>query len=118
MQSTFYKDGAAVALSTACILHCIALPILAVSSPFLSAIADAEWVHWVMAVLAILASADVALSIPSAREPKFLLPAGLGAVLIAGALFAENIGLNETLLTVLGGILLASAHLYRIFNEN
>ena len=39
-----------------------------------------------MAVLAILASGIVVVSIPSARVMQFLVPAGLGALLITGAL--------------------------------
>ncbi len=115
MQSTFYKDGAAIALSTACILHCVALPVLAISSPFFAAAAEAEWVHAVMAVLAILASSTVVLTSPSSRVAEFLVPAGIGCLLIAAALFAEQFGFGETLPTIVGGLLIASAHLHRMY---
>ena len=117
MQSAIYKDGVAIALSMACIVHCAALPVLAISSPFVSAIAEAEWVHWVMAVLAVLASTSVVVSAQSARILEFLLPAALGAMLIVGALFAESVGLDETFLTITGGLLLAFAHVRRIVKK-
>lgn len=114
MQSTPYKDGAAIALSAACIAHCIALPVLAIFMPFFAAAAEAEWVHIVMAILAIIASLSVLITSSSSRVAKFLVPVGLGCFLIAIGLFAENFGFDETLPTVLGGILIASAHLNRL----
>ncbi|SIN82660.1 MerC mercury resistance protein [Parasphingorhabdus marina DSM 22363] len=115
MQSAFYKDGAAIALSTACMVHCVALPVLAISSPVFAAVAEAEWVHWSMAVLAILASTSVVLSSPSSRVPEFLVPAGLGGLLITAALFAERFGIGETIPTVAGAVLIVSAHLLRLY---
>lgn len=108
-------DRVAVALSAFCILHCLALPILAISLPFLSAMAEAEWVHWALAVLAVAASSMVALSGPNARVPGFLIPAGFGSAFIVGALFVEPYGLDEAIPTVIGGVLLATAHLRRLF---
>lgn len=117
MHSAFYKDGAAIALSFACVAHCILLPAIAISSPALAVVAQAEWLHWTMAILAILASTSVVIFSPSARVPEFLLPAGLGAIWITGALFAENFGFEETLPTIVGGVLIASAHIYRIYRQ-
>lgn len=115
MFSTVYKDGAAVALSTACILHCVALPVLAISTPFFAAAAEAEWVHISMATLAIMASLSVVVSSRSSRVAEFLIPVGVGGALVMGALFAEHFDVDETLPTIVGGILIASAHLRRIY---
>lgn len=115
MQFAFYKDGAAIALSTACVAHCVILPVIAISSPMLAAVAQAEWLHSIMTLLALVASASVVVFSPSARVPVFLVPAGSGVVLITSALFAERIGFAETLPTVIGGGLIASAHIYRIY---
>ncbi|MEM6827548.1 MAG: MerC domain-containing protein [Pseudomonadota bacterium] len=114
-QSKTPSDSAAVLLSVLCILHCLALPVLAVSLPFLAAAAEAEWVHWAFAVLAVLASGTVALTAPGARTAGFLLPAFLGAALVIGGLFSEGFGIEETIPTVIGGVLLAGAHLRRLF---
>ncbi|MEM6857502.1 MAG: MerC domain-containing protein [Pseudomonadota bacterium] len=108
------SDRAAVGLSVLCILHCLALPILAVSLPIAAIAAEAEWVHWMFAVLAVAASGSVALWGHGARNPGFLIPVSLGAVLIIGALFAEGFGVDETLPTVIGGVLIAFAHLRRL----
>ncbi len=115
MQSAFYKDGAAIALSVACVVHCVVLAVIAVSSPLLAVVAQAEWLHWTMALLALVTSMSVVITSPSARVPVFLVPAGSGAVLITSALFAEHFGFAETLPTIVGGLLLASAHIYRIY---
>ncbi|MDJ0979011.1 MAG: MerC domain-containing protein [Erythrobacter sp.] len=103
-------DRAAVFLSLACIAHCVALPMVAVALPFAAAAAEAEWVHWVFAVLAILASGTVALTDPAARVANFLVPAGLGAALVVFGLFSEGLGIEEAIPTVIGGVLLAFAH--------
>lgn len=107
-------DRAAVALSLLCIAHCVALPAVAIALPFLSAVAEAQWVHWVFATLAVLASGFVAFSSPSARTPGFLLPAGLGASLVVAGLFAPVFGIDEAVPTVIGGVALAYAHWRRL----
>jgi hypothetical protein len=109
-------DRAAVAFSAICIVHCLALPVLAVALPFLSTLAEAEWVHWVMAVLAVGASSFVAFSGPRARRPGFLILAGAGCALVIGGLFAESFDVDEAIPTVIGGLLLATAHLRRLFS--
>lgn len=107
-------DRAAVALSLLCIAHCVALPLVAIALPFLSAAAEAQWVHWVFASLAVLASGFVAFASPSARTPGFLAPAGIGAALVVGGLFAPAYGIEEAVPTVIGGVALAYAHWRRL----
>ena len=114
-QASTATDRAAVAFSVVCIIHCVALPVIAVALPFVSAIADAEWFHWIMAVLAVSASGFVAITGQGARTPAFLAPAGIGAFLVVSGLFSESFGVDEALPTVIGGVLIAFAHLRRIF---
>ncbi len=114
MQTTTNLDRAAAIGSIACIVHCLALPILAISLPFLAAVAEAEWVHRLFTALAIAASASVIALAPSARLPGFLIPAGIGIAVIGGALFVERWGIDETLPTVIGGSLVAYAHIRRL----
>ncbi|MEO0871557.1 MAG: MerC domain-containing protein [Pseudomonadota bacterium] len=111
------SDRAAVGLSVLCIMHCLALPILAISLPVAATVAEAEWVHWAFAVLAVAASGSVALWGRGSRVPGFLVPAGLGAALVIGALFAEGFGVDETLPTVIGGVLIAIAHMRRLMDN-
>ncbi len=117
MPNILNVDRAASALSLTCVAHCLALPVIAVSSPALVPVAEAEWVHWLLAALSILASSTVLTLAPNARTVSFILPALAGSALIVFAIFAEGIGLDETPPTVIGGLLLAGAHLFRIFKN-
>ncbi len=117
MLSTPTIDRAAIALSFACMAHCVALPVIAVAAPLLSATAQAEWVHWLLTALAIGASAVVMAKAHSAREPSFLVPALSGIGLMLAALFSEQWDLNETILTLSGGLLMAAAHIFRLIRH-
>ena len=114
MELTVKSDRAATALSALCIVHCLALPLLASVLPFLSIVADAEWLHWIFAGLAIVISASVPFRDVLARKSSFLIPAGLGILFLIGGLFADKIGADETILTVIGGVLVAFAHIRRM----
>lgn len=46
-------DASAVALSSLCLLHCLALPLLAAALPLFGAWAEAEWVHAVFVAIAL-----------------------------------------------------------------
>ena len=116
MQTAANYDRAAATLSIACLAHCLALPLLAVVLPFVAAVADAEWVHWLLSALAIAASGSVMARAEGGRATGFMVPALIGMVFLVGALFAEPLGADETLPTVIGGILLATAHIRRLFS--
>jgi hypothetical protein len=83
----------------------------------MAVLAEAEWVHVVFAVLATIVSGSVALVVRAARVPGFLLPAALGIVLLLAGLFAESMGIDETVVTVAGGLLLAGAHIGRMLRR-
>lgn len=106
-------DASAVGLSALCLVHCLALPALALLLPVLGLWARAEWVHvafvLVAAPVAVLSFVDL-----STRRPRswpLATAAVLGlALMIAGAL-EFPVAADERALTVLGGLLLAGAHL-------
>jgi hypothetical protein len=106
-------DASAVGLSALCLVHCLALPALALLLPVLGLWAHAEWVH----VVFVLVAAPVALlsfvDLSARRTRSWPLAtaaiAGL-ALMIAGALEFPTAA-DERVLTVLGGLLLAGAHL-------
>ena len=114
MELTVKSDRAATALSALCIVHCLALPLLASVLPFLSVVAEAEWIHWLFAGFAIIISASVPFRDVTARGLSFLLPAGLGIAFLFAGLFADTINADETVLTVIGGVLVAFAHIRRM----
>ena len=103
-------DGVAMSLSGLCLLHCLALPVLAVGLPFLSVVAEAEWVHWLFVALAVPASALALLGSGGRRAG----PLGLGATLGLSLLIAGAAGWpdhdSETVMTVAGGLVLAGVH--------
>lgn len=117
MQRAANFDCAAVVLSLSCVAHCVALPLAAVALPFLGAVAGAEWVHWVLTGFALLASSMVMATSSAARSRSFLMAAIPGLTLIAAALFAEPMGVDETPPTVVGGLLLAFAHISRLYRS-
>lgn len=115
MENTANLDRAATGLSLVCLVHCLLLPLVAASAPFLAVLAEAEWLHASFAALAVVASCTVIASAPGARSPRFLVPALAGISFLILGVFAEALALDETLLTVVGGLLLASAHGLRLY---
>ena len=106
-------DLSAVGLSALCLAHCLALPALALALPLLGAWAKAEWAHLVFISLAVpialLALIDGSTGRPVSWRLAGLAGTGL-AHMMAGALaFPEPSW--ERPLTVVGGLLLASAHI-------
>ena len=104
-------DGMAISLSGLCLVHCLALPVLALSLPILGAFADAEWVHWLFVVLALPVSMIALLGGPGQLSRGLVTAALVGlSLLIAGAAGWPDHDW-ETALTVAGGLVLASVHL-------
>jgi len=107
------KDIIAAALSSLCVVHCLATPILLMlsSSGLLLGVFSSEWFHYLM-LLPI--SVLLAWSLPGGwcvhrRKAPFTL--GLaGFLILIASLFALHDA--EAALSVLGGLLLISAHLY------
>ncbi|MEH6415979.1 MerC domain-containing protein [Pseudomonas sp. CGJS7] len=105
-------DLSAIGLSGLCFLHCLALPLLAAFLPSLTAWTQIEWLH--IAFVA-FAAPVTALALYSARRSGSLRRgivalAAIGlACLIAGATHAIG-DAAELPLTVIGSVLLASAH--------
>lgn len=104
-------DAVSIGLSGLCLAHCLALPVAAAFLPLLGAWSEAEWVHFAFLAAAIPVSATALARSGGWRKAPVaaLAIAGLG-LLTAGALGwpAET---WETGLTVMGGLMLATAHL-------
>jgi hypothetical protein len=107
-----WLDASAVALSGLCLLHCLALPLLATLLPLFGAWAHAEWVHVLFVAVALPLSGQ-ALWRAQRRHPVPAL-AWAGAALGLGLLLAGAFGwagaAAETPLTVAGSLLLAGVH--------
>ena len=106
-------DFFAVALSTLCVLHCVALPVLVAFMPVIAQAAENELVHQIMVVIALPVSLRVIwMSRPLSGNRLFVgtALAGLGLLLLGA--FVEAVSLYEVPITIVGGTLLASAHLW------
>jgi hypothetical protein len=107
-------DASAVGLSALCLVHCLALPLLALALPLAASWARAEWVHVLFvslaAPIALLALIDWSTLRPFSWRLIALAGAGLG-LMLAGAVEFPTAGWERPL-TVLGGLILASAHIF------
>lgn len=110
-----WLDLGAMTLSGACLVHCLALPVLAISLPVAGLWADAEWLHQVFVGLAVLASGGAMLAeLQHRRGAVFIAQAALGLALLALGAFVEALHDYETVLTVAGALILALAHVWRL----
>ena len=106
--SSSLLDASAISLSGLCLVHCLALPLVAALTPAVAAWARAEWIHGAVVALAVPLSA-LALWRRGQRL-AVILPAALGlALLTLGALHWPSHEL-ETPITVAGSLALAAAH--------
>ncbi len=108
-----WLDRAALFASAACMVHCLALPLLIAALPALSAVlAVPESFHvWVLAFA--VPAAGIALVQGRSRHGASY-PLGVGAMgllLLAVGAFAVGEGPLETPVTVAGSLLLAFAHI-------
>lgn len=107
-------DAGALALSSLCLLHCLALPLLAAALPLFGAWAQAEWVHLLFVAIA-LPLTGYALWRADRRHRLPVMAwtaAGLGlGLLLAGARELPSHAW-ETPLTVTGSLLLAATHVW------
>jgi hypothetical protein len=109
-----WLERAAVGASLACLVHCLALPLLLAALPALSCfISLPESFHGFMVAIAVPAS-SLAL-IKGMAAHRGVLPAMLGAtglVFLVVAAFMLGASSLETPITVAGSLLLASAHVF------
>ncbi len=107
-------DLYAAGLSTMCLVHCLALPLVAVLLPLAGGMSENPYVHRALVLLAAPATLWIAWkSLPVRSSLPFLLAAfsGLGLLLIAA--FIEAVATYEQAMTAAGALLLAFAHLRR-----
>lgn len=112
--STSTLDASAIGLSGLCLIHCLALPVFTAVLPIAGTLAEAEWIHKLLVLLALPVSGLVVWT--SLKTEQNILLIGCitaGLALLLGAVFIEVLHDVETLLTVAGVSLLASAHGYR-----
>jgi hypothetical protein len=105
-------DGWAVGLSGLCLVHCLALPVLAVLLPALGAWTHSEWMHVVFVLIAAPLS-GLALLRPThgrATPAPLIGLGGLGVLLLALGAFGPDAA--DIPATVAGSFSLVAAHLW------
>lgn len=108
-------DASAIAVSTLCLVHCLALPLLAASLPLFGIWAEDERVHLTLVLIAVPLTSYALL-----WRARRHLPLALRAVALLGllSLIAGAIGWPhqawETPITVVGCLMLASAHVWNL----
>ena len=130
------SDKLSICLSLCCILHCIALPVLILMIPSISSFwINDENVHIVLVIFAVPISLfAMGKSLKIHNNYKCISLAGVGLLLLVAAIFMHDIGFSgehgheehgheehgglgetlETVFTVIGGLVLLSAHFINI----
>jgi hypothetical protein len=106
-------DGFAIFASTACMIHCLALPLLLAALPAIaSRLNVGESFHAIVLLLAVPTSAWALIGGWRRHHARLPLLTGLaGLILMAGGIFFASREAVETGLTVAGSLCLAGAHI-------
>ena len=107
-------DLSAMGLSILCLLHCLALPVLASVMPVLGAWSEVEWVHKLFVLLAIPVTSYAAfVRGVRYRDGVFIFLVVTGLIMLVGAAFFGYFHAFEKPMTVIGGIFVAGGHFWR-----
>ncbi|MEP4051557.1 MAG: MerC domain-containing protein [Litorimonas sp.] len=108
-------DYSGVALSSLCIVHCVLLPVAASMLPIAASIAENEFFHKALVLLAIGPAALAFFRRSSSKfAPAFRSLGVMGIVTLLASAFVEAFHDIEASLTLFGAFSLASAHIWRI----
>lgn len=113
---TALLDRFSIGLSALCLLHCLAIPLLISITPVVATFAFADESFHIALIALVVPSSALALGL-GCRKHRDLGIVGIGLiglVILCMAAFSEALGLGEvgeTVLTVLGALVVASAHL-------
>lgn len=114
--TTLTGDIVGFTLSIACAIHCLLLPIIAYSLPLFTQIVEAEWIHLTLLFILIpIAFTTLAKGRHTHQSNKPLLIGSLGiTALIVGVLAESLLHIHqlEKTMTVVGSLLLCTAHLF------
>ncbi len=108
-------DYMAIGLSSLCLLHCLAIPLLAIALPVFAVVAEAEWLHKIFVALAFPVSGLALLQIRRHHiDGVFIVLALVGLALLFASAFLERFHPQEQTFTIIGALSLSAAHLWRL----
>lgn len=106
-------DLCAAGLSTLCLVHCLALPMLVSLLPLAAQSVESHLLHRILAALAVPVSLRVMWkALPVGGHGLFVAAASTALALLLVGAFVEAISAYEEPITVTGAVLLGSAHLW------
>ena len=109
-------DLSATSLSSLCVLQCLGLPLLTVVLPVLGQLGDSHAVHIALVMIAVPVTLYVVWGeIVSRSNESFVVAAIGGLSFMVLAVSVPSLLDYETALTLIGGTMLAGAHLWRAF---
>lgn len=112
--STRLTDATGVTLSGLCLIHCLAVPLLAALLPALAPLTGARWLHWLFVGLALpIAGLMIRQTLPMPATRSIAIQGVFGICLLLAALVVPALEAHEGILTLFGGLILAGAHLRR-----
>lgn len=119
-RSSTLLDAGAIALSSLCLLHCLALPVLAATLPLFGVWAQAEWVHVLfVAIAAPLTGVALWRAHRQQRLPAAALAsAAVGLLLLLAGAAEWPSHDTETPMTVAGSLLLAATHMWNAWRRH
>jgi len=106
-------DLCAAGLSTLCLVHCLALPLLVSLLPLAAQSVESHLLHRILAAVAVPVSVRVMWkALPVGGYGLFVATASTGLALLLVGAFVEALSAYEEPITVTGAVLLGSAHLW------
>lgn len=112
-------DSSAIGLSGLCLIHCLALPVVSAFLPLAGTLAEIEWIHKVLVLIALPVTLLAIFRHGATKVGvTFIVPALAGLGLLLSAAFVEALHDLETPLTVAGAVLLSAAHIWRWVNRD
>ena len=106
-------DLYAAGLSMLCVLHCVALPVLVAVLPAVAQAAQSELVHKLLVIAAVPVSLRVVWQARSVSGNRLFVGAVIvGLALLVLAAFVEATSAYEEPITIAGGAVLISAHVW------
>jgi len=114
-KSTEWLDGAAIGLSSLCLLHCLALPFFVGALPMLMPFTESHLHAQMLYFAGPLSVVAIGIGYARHRNPRVVLAAIAGlCLLVVGATVAHgNLGpVADRLFTISGSLVLAAAHLW------
>ncbi len=110
-RKTSWLDITSMGLSGLCVVHCLALPFLVAALPFLGVFTQNEWVHQVLVLIAAPLTGLAFWRSKAWTRPEIAVLMIAGLLLLALAAFVPSLDAYEVVISVLGALSLAGAHL-------